>query len=132
MVLWTCRRCTTRFAVGLPYCPQCTSTDIEKEDGVPKITVHGGPSDAAAAGEPPAPAAAAEASEVEQATSEDAAAPDSVAEPVAEVAVPDGTVEAVLAWVGDDPERAQRALDYERAKPTPRTTLVAELEKQAV
>jgi len=42
--------------VGLPYCPQCTSTDIEKEDGVPKTTVHGGPSNATGAGEPPAPA----------------------------------------------------------------------------
>jgi len=58
-VLWTCRRCTTRFAVGLPYCPQCTSTDIEKEDGVPKTTVHGGPSNAAEVGEPPASASAA-------------------------------------------------------------------------
>lgn len=46
MALWRCRRCTTRFAVGLPYCPQCTSTDYE-EDGedVAKNTVHGGPSD---------------------------------------------------------------------------------------
>ena len=57
-MLWTCRRCTTRFVVGLPYCPKCTSTDIEKEDGVPKTTVHGGPSNAAEAGESPAPASA--------------------------------------------------------------------------
>jgi hypothetical protein len=59
-MLWTCRRCSTRFAVGLPFCPQCTSTDIEKEDGVPKITTHGGPSnqDEPVPAEPAPPAAA--------------------------------------------------------------------------
>jgi hypothetical protein len=45
MALWTCRKCTTQFAVGLPHCPHCTGTDIEKdEDGMPKNTVHGGTS----------------------------------------------------------------------------------------
>jgi hypothetical protein len=46
MALWTCRKCTTQFAVGLPYCPHCTGTDIDTgDDEMAKITVHGGPSD---------------------------------------------------------------------------------------
>lgn len=44
--------------------------------------------------------------------------------------VPDGTVDDVLAWVGDDKARAQAALDAEQQRPTPRTSLVAELEKR--
>jgi hypothetical protein len=43
------------------------------------------------------------------------------------VSVPDGTVEAILAWVGDDPERAQAALEAERAGKN-RSTLISELE----
>lgn len=43
--------------------------------------------------------------------------------------VPDGTVQEVLDWVGDDPERAQRALDVERSGQN-RSSLVAELEKR--
>ncbi|MFI9558864.1 hypothetical protein [Nonomuraea endophytica] len=42
-------------------------------------------------------------------------------------AVPAGTVEEVLAWVGDDHERAAQALAAERAKERPRSTLVARL-----
>lgn len=38
---------------------------------------------------------------------------------------------AVLAWVGDDPERAKEALDAEQAKDKPRSTLVKQLEKTA-
>jgi hypothetical protein len=50
MTLWRCRACGCSFAVGLPYCPQCTSTDHEEDDGtMPKITKHGGPSDRYAA-----------------------------------------------------------------------------------
>jgi hypothetical protein len=45
-MLWRCRRCGTRFAVGLPYCPQCTSTDHEEDGAMPKNTVHGGTSNA--------------------------------------------------------------------------------------
>jgi hypothetical protein len=40
--------------------------------------------------------------------------PDAEPEPDPE-AVPDGTVEIVLAWAGEDLERAQRALDAEQA-----------------
>lgn len=41
--------------------------------------------------------------------------------------VPDGTVQEVVDWVGDDPARAQQALDAERAGQN-RTTLIAQLE----
>jgi hypothetical protein len=43
--------------------------------------------------------------------------------------VPDGTVNEVLDWVGDDHERAQRALQVERSGQN-RQTLVTELEKR--
>lgn len=42
--------------------------------------------------------------------------------------VPTGTVQEVLDWVGDDPGRAQEALDAEQASDTPRTTLINQLE----
>jgi hypothetical protein len=41
--------------------------------------------------------------------------------------VPDGTVDEVKEWVGDDPDRAQQALDAENAKASPRSSLVAHL-----
>lgn len=43
--------------------------------------------------------------------------------------VPDGSADEVLIWVGDDKERASWALDVERQRPSPRSTLVAKLEK---
>ena len=44
--------------------------------------------------------------------------------------VPDRhTVEEVLAEVGDDPERAARALEAERSRAKPRTSLVNGLER---
>lgn len=49
MALRVCQECTTRFAVGLLACPHCRSTEHYEEGSVmPKITVHGGPSNAAA------------------------------------------------------------------------------------
>jgi hypothetical protein len=42
-----------------------------------------------------------------------------------------GSVPDVLAWVGDDPERAQEALAAEQAQDRPRSTLVKQLEKTA-
>lgn len=41
----------------------------------------------------------------------------------------DTTAADVLAWVGDDPERAEEALAAELAKDKPRSTLVKSLEK---
>lgn len=43
-MLWVCNRCTTKYAVGLPYCPQCTSTDKREDGAVAKTTQHGGAS----------------------------------------------------------------------------------------
>jgi hypothetical protein len=72
-----------------------------------------------------------------------AAVPGELSEPVAEVPepspepapevapVPDGTVDEVLEWVGDDPTRARRAADAEQAKDRPRTSLLAKLDKIA-
>ena len=45
--------------------------------------------------------------------------------------MPEGTVAAVLGWVGDDRERAARALEAENATEKPRTTLVGALEALA-
>jgi hypothetical protein len=61
-------------------------------------------------------------SEIAAANPEPAADPDTV---------PSGTAATVLDWVGDDPERAVRALDVENAADRPRTTLVAALEALA-
>lgn len=40
-----CRSCSTKFAVGLHMCPQCTAEDayMDGDENMPKITVHGGP-----------------------------------------------------------------------------------------
>jgi len=48
--------------------------------------------------------------------------------PVEETTVPDGTAEDVLAWVGDDTERALAAIEAEEAREKPRKTLLAKLE----
>lgn len=45
-MLWECAECTCRYSVGASACPQCGSTDHYEEgsEDMPKITVHGGPS----------------------------------------------------------------------------------------
>lgn len=43
--------------------------------------------------------------------------------------VPDGSADVVLTWVGDDQERAQRALAAEDRREHPRSTLVDKLRK---
>jgi len=49
MTLWACRGCPAKYSVGAPACPHCGSTDHYEEGSVmPKITVHGGPSNAGA------------------------------------------------------------------------------------
>lgn len=51
MALNECKGCSTAFAVGLPRCPHCRSTDfVEQGQDMPKITAHGGPSNAAEPG----------------------------------------------------------------------------------
>lgn len=56
---------------------------------------------------------------------------DPVADEPADGEVPQGNAEEVLAWVGDDPDRARLALDAEQARDKPRTTLAAKLTKLA-
>lgn len=47
MALNECQSCTTKFAVGLPRCPQCRSTEfVEDGSQMAKITRNGGASDA--------------------------------------------------------------------------------------
>jgi hypothetical protein len=55
MAVWECAECTAKYSVGAPKCPQCGSTvrvnentQPPEEDEMAKITVHGGPSNAAA------------------------------------------------------------------------------------
>lgn len=51
MALNECAGCTTLFAVGLPQCPQCRSTDFaEQGQDMPKITASGGATNAAEPG----------------------------------------------------------------------------------
>lgn len=45
MALNVCNGCTTKFAVGLPRCPHCASTDFCEDGQMAKITAQGGPSD---------------------------------------------------------------------------------------
>jgi hypothetical protein len=45
--------------------------------------------------------------------------------------VPDGNADAVLDWVGDDRDRAQRALAAEEGRDHPRSTLISKLRKLA-
>lgn len=44
MAVNVCAGCTTKFAVGLAWCPHCRSTDFQEDGVMPKITRHGGPS----------------------------------------------------------------------------------------
>ncbi|MFG2826109.1 hypothetical protein ACGFWI_01280 [Streptomyces sp. NPDC048434] len=43
----------------------------------------------------------------------------------------DGNADDVVAWVGDDPERAEDAIEQETAKDKPRSTLLKKLQKIA-
>ena len=48
---------------------------------------------------------------------------------VEEETVPEGTVKEILAWVGDNKDRAIFALEAENAKESPRKGLVSSLEE---
>ncbi|GCD37943.1 hypothetical protein OEIGOIKO_05753 [Streptomyces chrestomyceticus JCM 4735] len=91
-----------------------TGSDVEPAD------------DAAQDWAPPAEAIAPGAS----AATEDDDGKSSGAAPDAELDI-DGTADAVLAWVGDDPERAGDAIELETAKDKPRQTLLKKLGKIA-
>jgi hypothetical protein len=47
VALWICEGCTTAYAVGAPRCPHCQSTDYREEGDMPKISAHGGATNAA-------------------------------------------------------------------------------------
>ncbi len=129
MALLICNRCGTKYSVGAPYCPQCTSTDFREEGEVPKTTVHAGATnDSEDVVHNPVDLADVQPQDPDAALSTFPEEP--VALPYEDV--PEGSVAEVLAWVGNDSARASRALHVEYQKYTPRTTLVNELEKRAV
>jgi len=43
MTLWACLGCSAAYAVGLPGCPQCGSSDAVEEGTMPKISKAHGP-----------------------------------------------------------------------------------------
>jgi hypothetical protein len=98
-----------------------------------KISVHGGPTDHTAPAveeEKPTPEETVEAPVEDRPVEEETV--EALGELLAEV-VPEGTVDEVIAWTEDDPSPPARlvtALDAEQAKPTPRVTLVTELERR--
>jgi hypothetical protein len=49
MATWACRGCTAVYSVDASRCPQCGADDHYEEgtEEMPKITLHGGPSNAA-------------------------------------------------------------------------------------
>jgi hypothetical protein len=69
--------------------------------------------------------------EVAEEPEEDPESEDGDPEPDGDLFPIDGTAAEVLAWVGDDLERAAVALEVERERDKPRSTLVKQLEKLA-
>lgn len=56
--------------------------------------------------------------------------PETTEPPVGD-AVPEGTAADVLAWVGDDPDRARQATEAEQGREKPRTSLITRLDRIA-
>lgn len=52
MALWLCTDCSAAYAVGQPACPNCGSTVYLEDHPMPKITVHGGATNATDEPEP--------------------------------------------------------------------------------
>jgi hypothetical protein len=109
MALWVCVNDGVAYSVGAPACPECGSTEHVEQDSPEHqaLLVARGevdPGDAVPTGARPG---------------DDAADDD----------VPDGTVDDVMAWVGDDRARALRALTKEQAAKSPRRSLMDQLAK---
>lgn len=108
-----------------------------------KISRHGGPSVfvgeqgpeplGALADRLPPDAVVVDSAEVLATDEPESDAVDNVGEVLLAEVVPVGTIDEVIAWTEGDqtpPARLLAALDAERARPTSRTTLVAELERR--
>jgi hypothetical protein len=103
MALWACQACGTAYAVGVPACPQCGSSEY-LEDGVAKITTGGGPSIHLEALAAEAAALAGPADDVQEAVSEpEATAPVPVAEQLAAGVPPAETVTIAAQKAGTPP-----------------------------
>lgn len=103
-----------------------------------KVSVHGGASDKRNGvapkrkpkrGEEPEASADAQPPLVDDADAEDDDGDEADELPEVPDDVRNGSVAYAQAWVGDDTDRAAAMLEYETVQPTPRTTLVASLEK---
>ncbi|GII88268.1 hypothetical protein Ssi03_62580 [Sphaerisporangium siamense] len=62
-------------------------------------------------------------------TEPDIGGPDADGQDDAPEQVPDGTVEQVMTWVGEDAGRARAALEAEESRPSPRKSLITRLEE---
>ena len=103
MARWSCLGCGCMYAPGAPCCPECRGTDYEEEAGVPKITVHDGPSygpDPSAVAEPEVP---------------EAAAPDPTQDPGLDQGSTPPPSSPVSSDLSDGPEAAAEAVDPEAA-----------------
>lgn len=110
-MLWICNPCTAAYSPDAPRCPQCGSTDYrEQGEPMPKITVHGGPTNAAAGptitggawGDPPAEAP------VELSPAEDGLAPSTVTVAAGEVDMGPG-----VAGIAETAEPSDPVFDYD-------------------
>lgn len=125
-----CLSCSTAYA-DAPQCPHCESTESAEEWEMAKISQAGGPSYGPTGDVEETPEIA---EETKVTVESEAPVEEPTEEPVllAEV-VPDGTVDEVITWTEADtnpPARLLAALDAERARPTPRVTLVGEVERR--
>lgn len=127
MALNVCAGCTTSFAVGLLRCPHCGSKDYQEDGQMPKITLEGGPSNAAADAENPRP-------EPEQDVSEEANSPaESETVPLGGVVTDQGHTPEAPAILGDGEMVADAATVAELPKEEPepeREMTLAELRSE--
>jgi hypothetical protein len=106
MAQWVCVNDCVPYSVGALACPQCGSTEHVEENSPEHqaLLVARGELDPADVAAPAAPRPGDE-------------------------AVPDGTIDDVLAWVGENRERALQAQVKEQSKSSPRRSLMDQLAK---
>lgn len=104
MTLRVCDECTTKYAPDAPRCPHCGHTESHEEGQMPKITVHGGPSDATL--NPPTP----DDPGTELHEDPDSGVPVEVTQDTVNAAEPDaGTADADEATASDAPDDAEQS-----------------------